>query len=144
MKKNKLKTILNKKIGISSQDKVVLFVGRTEKKKGLDIVYNSLKTYLIPKKLHLVVVGKPDDTISETFLNNMRKEIQNSIWKDRIHFLGLRNDVPKIMAESDIILHPSRRESFGLVLAEGLAVGLPIVASNLDGIPEVLLFLAEE
>ena len=43
------------------------------------------------------------------------------------------------MSEADILLHPARIEGFGLVLAEALAVGLPIIASSVDGIPEVLI-----
>lgn len=42
------------------------------------------------------------------------------------------------MAASDILVHPPRTEGFGLVLAEALAARLPIVATNVDGIPEVL------
>jgi glycosyltransferase involved in cell wall biosynthesis len=42
------------------------------------------------------------------------------------------------MASSDLLVHPTRIEGFGLVLAEALAAGLPVVASNVEGIPEVL------
>jgi glycosyltransferase involved in cell wall biosynthesis len=48
------------------------------------------------------------------------------------------------MTSSDFLIHPARLEGFGLVLAEALASGLPIVSSNVDGIPEVLQKTASE
>ncbi|KKK63175.1 hypothetical protein LCGC14_2996940, partial [marine sediment metagenome] len=68
----------------------------------------------------------------------MKKRIAMEHWDEKVKFLGFRNDIPRLMAASDILTHPTRIEGFGLVLAEALAVGLPIVASNVEGIPEVL------
>jgi glycosyltransferase involved in cell wall biosynthesis len=55
-----------------------------------------------------------------------------------VHFLGLRDDIPELMNSADVLVHPARKEGFGLVLAEALAAGLPIVATDVGGIPEVL------
>ena len=128
-------------IGAASCDKIVLFTGRLMKRKGVDTLYDALKAQLVSRQLQLIFVGRADD--SETpddlkLLADIQCEIQMSPWRDRVHFLGLRTDVPDIMAASDVLVHPARREGFGLVLAEALAVGLPVVASDVDGIPEVL------
>lgn len=122
----------------------VLFVGRLCKRKGLDTLINALGPILSDERLHLFIVGGknfgpdpfyPDD---KDLLEQLLKQVVNNGWEDRIHFLGIRNDIPKIMAFMDVLVHPVRDEGFGLVLAEALAAGLPIVATNVGGIPEVL------
>lgn len=56
----------------------------------------------------------------------------------RVHFLGWRADLPAVLAAADVALLPSRAESFGLVLAEAMALGLPCAGAAVGGIPEVV------
>jgi glycosyltransferase involved in cell wall biosynthesis len=129
---------------IGKNDLKALFVGRLCKRKGLDTLINALGPILNEKKIHLFIVGWesigpdiffPDD---KDILERILKQIANNAWDERIHFLGIRDDVPKIMNFVDVMVHPARDEGFGLVLAEALAAGLPIVATSVGGIPEVL------
>jgi glycosyltransferase involved in cell wall biosynthesis len=53
-------------------------------------------------------------------------------------FAGYRDDMPDILAAMDCFVHPSRRGAFVSVLIEAMASGVPIVASDVDGIPECL------
>lgn len=57
---------------------------------------------------------------------------------DRVVFLGFRKDVAKIMHTADILVIPSIWEGFGLIAAEGMACGIPIVASDIPGLSEVV------
>ncbi len=139
--KNAKRNPLAKITGASSGAKFILFTGRLMRRKGIDTLYCALKSHLVLLNLHLVIIGRADD--SETardaeLLREIQDEILISPWRDRVHFLGLRSDVYELMVASDVLVHPARIEGFGLVLAEALAAGLPIVASNVDGIPEVL------
>ncbi|HHT9147253.1 MAG: glycosyltransferase, partial [Candidatus Brocadiaceae bacterium] len=54
-------------------------------------------------------------------------------------FLGMRNDVPEIISCSDLFVLPSVNEGFGVVLLEAMAMKCPIVATNVGGVPEVVL-----
>ncbi len=56
----------------------------------------------------------------------------------RVVFLGWRPDLPAVLAAADVALLPSRAESFGLVLAEAMALGKPCVGAAVGGIPEVI------
>ena len=136
-----VREVLNKIVNIPNSSKVVLFVGRLMHRKGLDIVYDALKYILVEHDLHLVLVGRHDESErpqDKELIRTINVDIKKRLLDDRVHFVGLRNDVVDLMFEADILLHPARIEGFGLVLAEALATGLPIIASNVDGIPEVL------
>ena len=57
---------------------------------------------------------------------------------DAVRFLGHREDVPEVLHESDVFVLPSRSEAFPNGVVEGMAAGLPVVASNVGGIPELI------
>lgn len=56
----------------------------------------------------------------------------------QVEWLGLRSDIPALLAEADALVVPSRWEGFGLVALEGLAAGTPVVASRVDGLAELV------
>lgn len=58
--------------------------------------------------------------------------------EDKVDFLGNQDDVLAVLRESDILLLPSEKESFGLVALEAMACGLPVIGSRAGGIPEVV------
>lgn len=68
----------------------------------------------------------------------MVKRLDDLGMTDSVRFLGWRDDIPQLMAQFDVFVLPSRRESFGLVFLEAMACRCPIVATQVDGIPEVV------
>ena len=71
---------------------------------------------------------------------DMRLDIVGASGPDlpRVRWLGPRNDIPELLAAADLLVVPSRWEGFGIVAAEGMAAGVPIVASAVDGLVEVV------
>jgi len=57
---------------------------------------------------------------------------------DSVKFLGEVNDIPSLMKQADVFFMPSSREGFGIAAVEAMASGLPVVASNLPGIGDVI------
>lgn len=80
----------------------------------------------------LTIVGRGPER------DDLQERARNLGVANRVTFLGERNDVLQLMADADALLVTSTREGFGLVAAEALAVGLPIVAPALDGLSEVI------
>lgn len=74
------------------------------------------------------------------YLENLRKKSDELEIADRVHFLGWRNDVYQVINEADVVmlcsLTPS--ESFGMVLAEAMALEKPCIGANIGGMPEVI------
>ena len=58
--------------------------------------------------------------------------------EDRVAFLGKQESFAELLAASDVFLLPSEQESFGLAALEALSCGVPVVASNIGGIPELV------
>ncbi|WP_196604655.1 glycosyltransferase family 4 protein [Pectinatus haikarae] len=69
-------------------------------------------------------------------------KLRYQIWKngltDRVHFLGHKPDVENYLSAADVIVLPSRFETFGLVLAEGMAMKKPALAYDVGGTGEVI------
>lgn len=57
---------------------------------------------------------------------------------DRVHFVGKQERVVELLSVSDLCLLPSEKESFGLVALEAMACGVPVIASMIGGLPEIV------
>jgi glycosyltransferase involved in cell wall biosynthesis len=57
----------------------------------------------------------------------------------RVHWAGFRNDVHTFLAGCDLFVHPSLSDAFPTVLLEAMAAGVPVVASNVGGVPEIVV-----
>ncbi len=84
----------------------------------------------IPSRLLLVGEG--------TELHKICNRVKELGLQNRVAFLGKQDEVAQIISLADIMLLPSEKESFGLVALEAMACGVPTVASNAGGIPELV------
>jgi glycosyltransferase involved in cell wall biosynthesis len=58
---------------------------------------------------------------------------------DRVKFLGIRDDIPEVMAALDVLVHcPTAPEPFGRAVAEAMGAGKPVIASKEGGVPELV------
>jgi glycosyltransferase involved in cell wall biosynthesis len=84
----------------------------------------------VPESL-LVVAGGGDYTRLRDVVRELRIE-------KRVLLLGARADVPRLLAASDLFVHPALAESFGMVIVEAMAMGLPVVSTPVGIAPEVI------
>lgn len=117
-------------IHIPKSSTIILQVARFSEQKDQDTVIRSLK--YLPDSYHVVFAG---DGVRRKECEDLTRH-ENV--KNRTHFLGMRNDVPRILKTADIIVMSSHWEGFGLAAVEGMAAGKPVVASNVPGLAEVV------
>ena len=68
----------------------------------------------------------------------LEEKIKKAYYSDQIMFMGWRDDVNCLMPVFDILVLPSLNEAVGLVLIEAQAAGVPVIATRVGGIPEVI------
>ena len=117
-------TVDRREMGLPEGVPLALFVGdiRTPRK-NLDTVLGALKAV---SGLHLAVVGAADGSPYPRLAARLGL-------LPRVHFLGYRRDLPRLMRAADMFVFPSRYEALPLVLLEAMASGLPIVTAVTAG-----------
>lgn len=109
----------------------VLMVSRLAEGKGFDVLLDAMES--LEKENVSILIGGDGPLRS-----GLENEIYDRNLDDTIHLLGYRTDIPNVMAGSDILVLPSFREGTPLVIIEAMAAGLPVIATNIAGIPELI------
>lgn len=86
----------------------------------------------------LLVVGEPIFGPDEEYLRALKRECDRLGLQDRVRFLGRRDDVASILQALDLLVLNSSSEPFSIVLLEALASGTPVLATAVDGVPELI------
>jgi len=112
-------------------EKVITHVSNLREVKRLTDVIEIFYRIQSKIKSRLIIVGDGPDREKAA---NLAKDLNI---KDRVIFLGKSNEVERILCYSDLFLLPSEKESFGLAALEAMAHRVPIISSNVGGLPEV-------
>ena len=114
----------------TEKTKLISMVGRFFEAKDQPTLIKAMKK--LPKDIHLLLIGegplKPQN-------ERLAKEIG---LENRVHFLGFRNDIARILKTSDIVVLSSNWEGLSLSSIEAMASGKPFVASKVEGLEEVV------
>lgn len=116
----------------STDGAVVGFVGRIERRKGvLDLVHAAPEIKRTSPGARVVLIGEDPYGSDPAYTRRVTEdiEIEHHPWTD---------DAPGLMRHLDVLVLPSHEEPFGTVAAEAMAVGTPVVATRVGGIPEVV------
>ncbi len=136
------KTIAKREVGIPLNDKNIIFAGRIEPLKGIDTLLRAMA--LIQKRYPEAVRGvcvaiiggdpwadTPDAEMAR--LQELRQELGIT---DLVTFLGAKDQeiLPNYYAAAEMVIMPSHYESFGMVALEAMAMGTPVIASEVGGL----------
>ena len=84
---------------------------------------------------HLYLVGDPDTDYGRNVLTALSSQPALAA---RVHSLGFRPDVPQLLPAFDAFALASRREALSIAVIEAFAAGLPVVATDVGGVPEIV------
>jgi len=118
-------------LAIDAEAPLILSVGRLDRQKGVDTTVEAFRHLRdsMPEAV-LLIAGRP---------GNASAVVQrNAQGLPAIRFLGHRSDIPDLMCAADVLSFPSRWEGLGGTLIEAMALRLPIVASGITPLVEVI------
>jgi len=123
------------KLQIEEDEKIIIFVGTLRSVKGVKHLIQAM-----------VAIGREDTRAKLMLVGNGKERpgleelVKELVLERQVSFIGRapNEDVPEYMVASDVFVLPSLSESFGIVNLEAMASGLPIVASKVGGLPEIV------
>ena len=124
-----------RELGINSKHFVIGNVARLETRKGHKFLLDAFKKVIMERKdcpLKLLIIGEGDKR------ENLESYVRELNLGEKVIFTGYREDVEELMALMNIFVLTSLREGLPRVLVQAAAVGIPLVAFNVDGVSEIV------
>ena len=123
---------LKEQFGIQDDEKVIIHVSNFRKIKNLPHIVDAFMKIRANMKAKLLLVGDGPEK------HRVMDQVKESHYVKDVLFLGKQENLAELYAISDLKLLLSQQESFGLVLLEAMACGVPCIGSDVGGIPEVI------
>jgi alpha-1,6-mannosyltransferase len=114
---------LREHLGLAPETRLLVYAGRFTPEKKLHVLIDAVR--LLGDPYHLVLVGGGDALP----------------FCDRVTHIPFQHDqrqLARLLASCDVLVHPGDRETFGLIVLEAMACGLPVVATNKGGVAELV------
>lgn len=131
---------LHAELGIDPDAAIITTIGQIGARKGQDVLVAALPGIVaaVPA-VQLVVVGErcsqKDEAVA--YERSLHETLDRAGLADRVHFVGVRKDVERILGETTVLVHAARQEPLGRVLLEAAAAGGAIVATDVGGTAEI-------
>lgn len=128
------RNVLRSEFGVSDDEHLIVYMGRLRKVKGVEYGLRAFSIAASQRpEIRMVLAGEGDQ---REFLRSLAQELGIS---ERVSFVGVRNDVPNLLAAADSVLMPSLTEGFPRTAIEAMAAGKPVIATNVGGTPEAVV-----
>jgi glycosyltransferase involved in cell wall biosynthesis len=124
---------VRQELGIAQGETVLIFTGRLEVMKRIDILLSALAGQLAQfPNTRLLLLGEG------TMKDKLMVQAQQSGIAERVHWLGFRRDVPRLLAAADVYVQSSNNEGLSLSILEAMAAGKTIISTDVGAAREVL------
>ena len=124
---------INTMCGIPKKNNIFVAAGRLTSQKGFDLLIKAASK-IDDKKypFTILIAGKGKD---RKFLSKLIKELKMS---QRVHLIGFQNKLSQFLKSCDFVIMPSRQEGMPNVVMESMALGKPVLAAKVNGVPELI------
>lgn len=132
---------LHRELRLPSDARLIATVGQIGLRKGQNILAQAAPIIVSQQsETHFLIVGERSSQKEESVLfeQGIAQRFEEHGLKNRLHFLGYRDDIPGLLAEVDLLVHPANQEPFGRVLLEASACGVPVIATDVGGTSEII------
>lgn len=127
-------------LGVPTDAMVIGMVGRLILEKGLKEFFAAARMLCDAQpNLYVIVVGDALPTDRGAWKTQLMAKVEAAGLTSKFRFPGFVSDVYSCLSAFDILVHPTYKESFGRVIAEAMATGLPVVATNVRGCRELVV-----
>jgi glycosyltransferase involved in cell wall biosynthesis len=123
-----------RRLGVAPSQPLLLAVGRQEAQKGHRVALAAMPGILSSHPETKLLIAGREGAVT----GRLRSQQRRLGLGDAVVFLGLRDDVPDLLAAADVFVFPSLHEGLGGAVVEAMAMGLPIIASDIPALREVL------
>lgn len=123
---------IRRKIGVRPDALMAVAVGILRPEKGHAVLLDAVERLSRDIDVQFVIVGDGPERSA------LERRAAADLVPDRVIFAGFREDVPEVLAASDMVVHPSLEDALPTALLYALGAGVPVVASNVGGIPEIV------
>ena len=138
----KSKEEFHQEFAIQGRFPVVGIVGNIRSWKGQEIVLKAVN-YLkddFPNLLCLIIGSASTSVKDKIYYDNLKNYIKEKNLGNNVIFTGYRKDMADCVNALDILIHASiEPEPFGRVILEGMALGKPVIGTNIGGVPEIII-----
>jgi glycosyltransferase involved in cell wall biosynthesis len=128
--------IFRKKYGIAVDEKIILYLGRLHKRKGLEFLINGFSNVLDQSQNVKLVIAGPDDGFLD-ILNNLIRKLKIG---EKVLITGslTKNEKFEVLVDADVLVYPGIFEIFGLVPFEAIMCETPVIVTDDCGCGEVI------
>lgn len=131
-----MKGLFRKKYGIEDDEKIILYLGRIHKSKGIGFLIHSFSELIKSNSKVKLIIAGPDDGYLENCKNIIyKKQIQNNVI---ISGPLWREEKMQAFVDANVLVYPSEIEIFGLVPFEAIMCGTPVIVSDESGCGEII------
>ena len=128
------RSLSKEELNLSDDHVVIGVIGMFDRIKGHEYLFKAVEKLVFEGRTDIICL-----VVGEGRMRNELEEFVSSRNLGRnIRFLGYRNDIPELLKVMDVVVVPSLQESFGMVPVEAMAMKIPVIATRVGGLVEVI------